>query len=459
MSDGENSQINPTQIVLIISVALLAIVGVGWFALESGDDLPAPPAAQTPSASASPDSAPEVEDANIAVAEAANPAAPPADTDAAEADAPAAEEPKAATAAQTVETNLRKARLAAEAEMLISPAKRSALHFYSLVLAEDPDNPLAQAELDAVLGRLAVRAAELLEAADYDQAYELARQVSRIRPDHVLVNNVQQTVNQVSGDLVATAMQQAEAGDGTAALATVADAAALPGSNRDYLQAVRESIDDLLQARQAAARAAEEQRQSAARAVADWMARVRAAIAAGRLIGDADDSALTILAERDDKGEISQQLRGEWLSALLAEASARLDAGELDAAESAIGTAEESAAGNETVVRLRETLEDRYALAEAGRVMPVSQMVSISRPAPSYPRRAEERGQSGWVDVVFRVTTEGRTADVAVSDSDPATVFNQSVLDAVEQWTFEPHEYRGRVIEPLVSARLVFSLD
>ena len=460
MSTGENSQINPTQIVLIISVALLAIVGVGWFALDSDTGGAEAPVAVVPSDSAASDSEPVAEDASTVLEDSADaPNTSEPEAQAAEKEPAEPDDAEVPAVAQTVETNLRKARLAAEAEMLISPDKRSALHFYSLVLAEDPGNPLAEAELDAVLGRLAVRATELLDGEDYAQAFDLSQRVARLRPDHVLVNNVQQTVNQVSGDLVTAAMQQAEAGDAAAALATVQEAANLPGSNRDYLQAVRDSINDLLQARQEAAQAAEAQRQNAARAVADWMERVRAAIAAGRLTGDGDDSALTILAERSDQGEISQQLRGEWLSALLAMASARVDAGELDDAESIIVVAEESTTDNETVIRLRESLEERYAAAEADRVVPVSQMVSISRPAPSYPRRAEERGQSGWVDVLFRVTAEGRTADVAVSDSHPATIFNQSVLDAVEQWTFEPREYRGRVIEPLVSARLVFSLD
>ncbi|MEM9209292.1 MAG: hypothetical protein AAGA61_08590, partial [Pseudomonadota bacterium] len=404
MSTDQHSQINPAQIVLIISVALLAIVGVGWFALDAdpgtADKAPqrVPPAetvTESSTETTQPDTtgvaprtpADEDSDGTSAVIEenTADDASVVASVDAVEAeDVP--------DPAQAVETNLRKARLAAEAEMLVSPDQQSALHFYSLVLAEDPENPLAEAELDAVLGRLAVSATELLDAEDYDGAYDLARKVATLRPDHVLVNNVQQTVNQVSGDLVATAMSQAEAGDNQAALDTVQAAADLPGSNRDYLRAVRESIDDLLQARQAAAQAAEEQRQDDARSLANWMERVRAAIAAGRLTGNGDDSALSVLAERDDSGEIGRQLRGEWLSALLAAASSRIDAGTLDEAETMVALAETSASDNEAVGRLREALENRYANAEAARVMPVSDMVSISRPAPAYPRRAEERG-------------------------------------------------------------------
>ena len=470
MSEGDVKQTNPLQIILIISLLLLAIVGLGWFALDSGGDADFPPPVGEPGVAESPAAG---DDATVADTD-ANLAAETstlADTEADGVDAvpegqsstqavEALEEPAgAADLAQVVEINLRKARLAAEADMLTAPEGQSALHFYSLVLDADPQNALAEAELDAVLGVLAIRAADMLEAEQLGEAFNLAQQVSALRPDHVLVNNVQQSLNQTSGDLVGTAMQLAENGDGDAALEAMAAAESLPGQNPEYLQAVRESIDELLLAREQAARAAAEEREVAAQAVANWMGRVRDAIAAGRLGDDGEDSALAILAEGDEDGEIGRQLRSEWLSALLAAAAASIDEGDLGAAESIVTRAEAATSDDDDVARIRESLEVAYVAVESSNVKSMSDLDVLSRPAAEYPRRAEERGQSGWVDVEFRVTAEGRTTDVAVIDSNGGTIFHQAVIDAVSQWVFEPYAYRDRIIEPLVRTRIVFEVD
>ena len=91
--------------------------------------------------------------------------------------------------------------------------------------------------------------------------------------------------------------------------------------------------------------------------------------------------------------------------------------------------------------------------------MPVSELVAVNRPPAAYPRRAEERGISGWVDVEFTVDTDGATKDVRVTGADPDSVFDESAVEAVSTWTFEPREFRGRVIEQAASARLTFRFE
>ena len=51
-----------------------------------------------------------------------------------------------------LELNLRKARMATQADLLAVPGEQSALHFYSRVLEAEPGHALARAELDAVPG-------------------------------------------------------------------------------------------------------------------------------------------------------------------------------------------------------------------------------------------------------------------------------------------------------------------
>ena len=435
-NENQNSSIT---ILLVICVAVLAIVGLGWFLLDG-------------------DSGSEAESA-IVDNESTGPAAAPVSsgTEQAEAEPDTAVETAPASG---IDADLRKARLAAEADILTDPENQSALHYYGKVLSVEPYHEIANAELGAVLGRLAITATELLDTENYDEAYRLAQKVEPVRPDHALVNNVQQTLNRVSGELVTQAMQLAEDGDNDGASATLARAEALPGQNRNYFQAVRESIDDLLQARiDAAAEQAENERLAAARAVREWMEKVRGAISDGRLIGPAGDNAREFLEEGGGDAEIAGQIRQELYSAILATASSNIDSGDLEDAERFVVAAEEMNGESDEVVQVRATLEQGYITRAESEVLPIGNLVRISAVPAQYPRRAELLGISGWVDVHFTVTADGGTADIVVAAADPESVFDKSAIEAVEQWKFEPREYRGRTIAQRTGARLSFRLQ
>ena len=435
-NENQNSSIT---ILLVICVAVLAIVGLGWFLLDR-------------------DSGSETGRA-IVDNESTTPAAAPAPsgTEQTEAEAETVTE---ATSTSGIDADLRKARLAAEADILTDPENQSALYYYGKVLSGEPYHEIANAELGAVLGRLAVTATELLDAERYDEAYSLAQKVEPVRPDHALVNNVQQTLNRISGELVTQAMQLAEDGDNDGATAVLARAEALPGQNRNYFQAVRESMDDLLQAKiDAAAEQAETDRLAAARAVREWMEKVRGAIADGRLIGPDNDNALEFLEEGGGDAEIAGQIRQELYSAILATASSNIDSGDLAEAERFIVAAEEMNGESDEVIQVRATLEQGYISRAESEVLPIGDLVRISATPAQYPRRAELLGISGWVDVHFTVTADGGTADIVVAAADPESVFDKSAIEAVEQWKFEPREYRGKTIAQRTGARLSFRLQ
>jgi TonB family protein len=430
----------------VICIAILAMVGTGWVFLDAGIDEPAGPGRAKPAAEGA-------AEATEGVA-----AAAPVDDETVVSETPPAL--AASVESSVVEANLRKARMAAEADILIEPDDRSAVFFFSEVLQADPEHAVARAELDAVLNRLALRAADMLAAEDFTSAFGLAQKIERVRPDHELVSDVQQALNRASGDLVASALEQAEQGDAEAAGERIEQAAALPGQNPEYLEAVRDAVDDLLRAREAArAQAAEERRQSAAQATAAWMASVREAIDEERLVENDGDNALTLLKQRNESGEIARQLKSEWLTAALAKASSAIADGQLDAAEALIAVAEAEYDDDEDVSRSRGLLEDAYAARESARVLPVSELAAVEQVPALYPRRAEERGISGWVDVEFTVTVDGTTRDIAVTGAEPESIFDESALDAVSRWTFEPRQYRGSTLEQRASARLVFRLE
>jgi TonB family protein len=89
----------------------------------------------------------------------------------------------------------------------------------------------------------------------------------------------------------------------------------------------------------------------------------------------------------------------------------------------------------------------------------ISDLTRTRYVAPKYPRAAERRSLSGWVDVVFTVTADGTTADVEVRNSEPDDIFVNAALRAVERWEFEPVLENGVPVEKQTGVRLMFALE
>ncbi len=79
--------------------------------------------------------------------------------------------------------------------------------------------------------------------------------------------------------------------------------------------------------------------------------------------------------------------------------------------------------------------------------------------APKYPRSAQRRGISGWVELLFTVTTDGTVKDVVVHASEPRDLFDNAATRAVEKWEFEPVLENGAAIEQRAAVRMMFALE
>ena len=97
--------------------------------------------------------------------------------------------------------------------------------------------------------------------------------------------------------------------------------------------------------------------------------------------------------------------------------------------------------------------------AQSQQPAPVSSLNRIKYVAPKYPRGAQRRNLSGWVDVVFIVATDGSVKDVSVRNSEPGDTFVNAATKAVERWEFEPVVENGALIEKLVGVRMMFALE
>jgi protein TonB len=89
----------------------------------------------------------------------------------------------------------------------------------------------------------------------------------------------------------------------------------------------------------------------------------------------------------------------------------------------------------------------------------VSSLNRIKYVAPKYPRSAQRRGVSGWVDVVFTVGIDGGVSDIEIRDSNPGDLFVSSATKAVEGWEFEPVIEDGVAVSKRAAVRLMFAIE
>ena len=359
-----------------------------------------------------------------------------------------------------IDAELRKARLAADADLLVSPAEQNALYFYGRVLAADPQNPVAKAERDALLATLSLRVDDHLAAREFDAAYELAVEASRHSPEHPLVGEMHGALNDYVAAIAAEASRLATNGRDDDAVAALAALERLPGLGDEYVASARQAVVDIQQARLAA----EQQSREAAQRVAEQAElgtaqKVRDAIAAGNFIAPEGESARDHLARLDAGSEHKAELVSAFRAALLASIETLLEAGELADAEAQLVAVRELGVEDEALAALSADYEARLVEREKSQVLPLTEFIQLSAAPARYPPTARQADTTGWVEVAFTVTSAGRTADIEILRAEPGEVFNSAVIAAVETWTFVPRQFRGRPIDQRTAARLVFNLE
>ena len=75
---------------------------------------------------------------------------------------------------------------------------------------------------------------------------------------------------------------------------------------------------------------------------------------------------------------------------------------------------------------------------------------------PRFPRRVPAKLDEGWVLIQFDVTTEGRTTNIRILESEPAETFDEAAVKAISRWRFKPPRINGESIEARSRVRLVF---
>lgn|GEM_PF-5606303 len=78
---------------------------------------------------------------------------------------------------------------------------------------------------------------------------------------------------------------------------------------------------------------------------------------------------------------------------------------------------------------------------------------------PRPPRGWRGHGVSGWIDMRFRITPEGKTDNITVIAAEPDDRFEQPAITAISKWRFKPVYVDGVASEKYSAVRLRFELD
>lgn len=75
------------------------------------------------------------------------------------------------------------------------------------------------------------------------------------------------------------------------------------------------------------------------------------------------------------------------------------------------------------------------------------EFLPIVKVAPTYPRRAAQKGIEGYVVVEFTVSKLGTVTNPRVIESDPAKIFDRAALSAAKKFKYKPKIEDGKAVE------------
>lgn len=282
------------------------------------------------------------------------------------------------------------------ANALTAPANDNARYYYELALSNDADSAAARQGLAMVASKLVLRARESIDSGELDAAERALQDAAILDPDSSELGGSRQALQNARA-AEAEALRQAEA-------ERLQQAAAVSGSGS--------GLDD-----------------EAARpepGVAMDTERPPRALAA--TFGETPRTASS----------------GDTRSAARAPAPGN--------AADRTGGGNTSPAGDPEARGLRSD-------SGTAEFVGISTLQRTNYVAPRYPRIAQRRGITGWVDISFSVLPDGSVANIEIMNADPGKVFEDSAIEAVTDWRFEPPMEDGLPVEKRVAVRMMFDLQ
>jgi len=357
---------------------------------------------------------------------------------------------------QRVDEVLAQANARLEEGNLIAPSNDNARYYFERALGTDPDNTTARQGLVVVASKLVLQAREQIDQGNFDAADSLLANARRL--------DSSSSELAASTASLATARDRRQAEIRAAADKAAADRRAAEQRAADQRAAEQRAAEqraaELRAAEQLAAeQLAAEQRATEQRAAEELAAEQRAAQERAAKLAVAEQAV-------DDPATVGQQVAAEEQ---FADSEVTEPVIEQPLAEEPDTNTSVAVAGSGDMV---ETAQPTQAQAQTPAIqqqatpaavdtkpVAVSSLRRTKYVAPKYPRAAQRRGQSGWVDVLFTVDIDGSVTDIGIRDSNPGDTFVNSATNAVEDWEFEPIIENGVAIQKRAAVRMMFAIE
>ena len=321
-----------------------------------------------------------------------------------------------------------------------SAAGGSALELYSEVLAQDPQNEEARDGLRRLFAVARARIQTDLNAGKLDEA---SRLLAAFRDAGIAADAIATLEAEIAAARprwLSTQARAALASGDTETAARLLTQLAAAGADRAVLAELRGAVDS---------RRTETQ-------LTELASRAHTAIAAGALLEPATDNARTLLRAMQQLGRdhpLTLGAQRELQTALIARAQIATRSAQFELAQQLLNAAENLGGGPE-LASARKQLQDAIdatreraaALARAAQAATpaatpaVAEFVHAKPLAPlavSYPQRAIDAGQRGYVVVEFTLDGRGRASEPKVVESNPLKVFDDAALQAVKRGRYD----------------------
>ena len=181
-----------------------------------------------------------------------------------------------------------------------------------------------------------------------------------------------------------------------------------------------------------------------------------------RLVEPADDSAKhywSALRGLNPNNPDLKPLTEELGTRLVAKARRALTLKQYEAArswlEEATSVGYASTEATTALAELETALAQQRLLAN---VVSANELSLVKAVKPVYPRKAEQNGTEGWVELEFTVDETGAVTDVAIRNASPRGVFDQAAAGALAQWRYKPIMRDSKATAQRARVRIRFTL-
>ncbi len=359
---------------------------------------------------------------------------------------------------------LERARMAANAGLLIEPQGVSALDYYRAVLDEDPQNVEAGEGAARIVQAVLDDAETAATAGRTENAIATLNWIKTFQPGNPRIADIENVLRERQTEQVQIATRLIGQGEFATAEARLDALAAAPYADSTAIQSARQRLASARAGAVAKARTdARQQQQLARRArIEAIIDDYKASVADGHLVAAEDNSAqlhLDRLKKIDADNPEIQIGYAAIVAGLIVRANSEAAQFNFETAENWLLVADGFGVGAEKLAEIRQAIAQRQVDQQTEEVIPATELTLVRYVPPEYPSLAIRRQIEGWVDVEFTVTTVGDTAEIEIVSGDKANYFEKSAILAVEQWRFEPRLFNGQPVDQRVNFRLDYRLD